>query len=111
MGSGNPTPVGDVVSSPPETVSVDATLGEVAAAMRDADVGVPFVTAGMPATVTATDVMTSPVGSVPPDVSVREAAAMMTSLGIEHLPGTADSVHGDDDVSVVSSTDVTGRFA
>jgi len=97
MGSGNPTPVEDIVSSPPETVSVDATLGEVAAAMRDADVGVPFVTAGMP----ATDVMTSPVGSVPPDVSVREAAAMMTSLGIEHLPGTADSVHGDDDVSMV----------
>lgn len=124
MESGNPTPVGDVMSTPLETVSPDATIREVAAEMRSADVSSLFVTAGTPAIVTSTDVldavadgaalserrvaevMTSPVESVPPDVNVREAAAMMTSLGVKHLPVTADSVHGDDYVGMVSSTDV-----
>jgi CBS domain-containing protein len=117
------------MSSPLETVSADVSLREAATAMREADVSALFVTAGTPAIVTTTDVvdavaegadpserrvadvMTSPVESVPPDVSVREAAAMMTSLGVKHLPVTADSVHGDDYVGMVSSTDVTEQFA
>ncbi|MFB6227097.1 MAG: cyclic nucleotide-binding/CBS domain-containing protein [Halobacteriales archaeon] len=129
MGSRNPTPVRDVMSSPLETVSADATLKEAARAMREADVSALFVIAGTPAIVTTTDVvnavaegadlserrvadvMTSPVESVPPDVSVQEAAAMMTSLELKHLPVTTDSVHGDDYVGMVSSTDVTEQFA
>jgi CBS domain-containing protein len=125
----NTVTVEKVMSTPLETIGPDATIREAAAAMRDADVSALFVTASTPAVVTSTDVldgvadgadpserrvadvMTAPVESVPPDVSMREAAAMMTSLGVKHLPVTADSVHGDDYVGVVSSTDVTEQFS
>jgi CBS domain-containing protein len=116
--------VGDVMSTPLETIESDATIREAAEAMRASDVSALFVAEGTPAIVTSTDVldavadgcdvgtrrvadvMTSPVESVPPNVSVREAAAMMTNFGVKHLPVTADSVHGDDYVGMVSSTDV-----
>jgi hypothetical protein len=35
----------------------------------------------------------------------------MTSLGVKHIPVTADSVHGDDYVGMVSSTDVAEQFS
>jgi len=128
MESRNPVPVEDVMSTPLETIGPDATLREAAAVMREADVSALFVPASTAAIVTSTDIleavaegadlserrvadaMTSPAESVPPDVGVGEAAAMMTSLGVKHLPVTADSVHGDDYVGMVSSTDVTEQF-
>jgi CBS domain-containing protein len=51
--------------------------------------------------------MTGGVESVPPDLLVEEVAAMMTSLGIKHLPVVDD----DDYVGMVSSTDVTAELA
>ncbi len=125
----NPVPVEEVMSTPLTIIAPDATLKDAAVAMREADVSALFVTASMPAVVTSTDivagvadgadpsehrvadVMTSQVESTPPDVSVREAAAMMTTLGVKHLPVTADSVHGDDYVGMLSSSDITERFA
>ena len=123
------THVGDVMSTPLETITPDTTVVEAAARMREEEISALFVTAGVPSIVTSTDVldavaeerdlaelrvadvMTSPVESIPPDVSLREAAAMMTSLGIKHLPVTADSVHGDDFVGMVSSTDVAEQIS
>jgi CBS domain-containing protein len=129
MESRNPVTVEDVMSTPLKTIGKDATLEEAATAMREGELSALFVTAATPAIVTSTDiiggvadgadpselrvadVMTSPVESVPPDVSVQEAAAMMTSLGVKHIPVTADSVHGDDYVGIVSSTDVAEQFS
>jgi len=129
MGPDTSIHVEDVMSTPLETIPSDATITEAATTMRAKDISALFVTAGVPSIVTSTDVldavaderdlaelrvadvMTSPVESVPPDVSVGEAAAMMTSFGIKHLPVTADSVHGDDFVGMVSSTDVTEQVS
>jgi CBS domain-containing protein len=129
MESSDPIPVKDVMSTPLTIVAPDATLRDAAVTMRETDVSALFVTASTPAVVTSTDIvagvadgatpserrvadiMTAQVESTPPDVSVREAAAMMTSLGVKHLPVTDNSVHGDDYVGMLSSSDITERFA
>jgi CBS domain-containing protein len=51
------------------------------------------------------DVMTGSVETVPPDLRIEEAAAMMTNFGINHLP-----VVDDDFVGMISSTDITARL-
>ena len=59
-----------------------------------------------PAEVEVADVMTAPVERVTTDVELNQAAEMMTTYGIKHLPVIDD--HGDY-VGMVSSTDVTSE--
>jgi IMP dehydrogenase len=54
------------------------------------------------------DVMTAPVERVTTGVDLKEAAAMMTTYGIKHLPVTDN--HGDY-VGILSSTDLTTELA
>lgn len=114
--------VADVMSTPLETVSADATLQTAAEQMREHDINglfIPGSTAGIvtttdivdvvaagkdPAEVEVADVMTAPVERVTTDVELNQAAEMMTTYGIKHLPVIDD--HGDY-VGMVSSTDVT----
>jgi signal-transduction protein with cAMP-binding, CBS, and nucleotidyltransferase domain len=129
MSTRDPVHVRDVMSTPLRTVSKSASVKEAATAMRDNDISALFVPAASPAIVTSTDVLdvvadgrdpaevtveevvTSPVESVPPDVHLEEAAAMMISLGIKHLPVTGAEPLDDDYVGMVSSTDVTAQLS
>lgn len=124
MDSDSRTRVEDVMSSPLETVSADATVMEAAQTMRENDISALVVTTDPPSIVTSTDVvgsaadgddpaerrvrdvMTESVETVPPRLYLEEVAAMMTSLGIKHLP-----VVDDDYVGMVSSTDVTAQLS
>ena len=119
------TRVEDVMSTPLEMISPSATVSEAAVAMRDHDISALVVTTSPPSIVTSTDVlgavaegldptetrvedvMTSSVESVPTDILIEEVAAMMTSLGIKHLPVVDD----DDYVGMISSTDITAQLA
>lgn len=123
MGS-TPTTVADIMSTPVETIRPDRTLTEAATAMRDNDIGALLVTTAPPSILTGTDildavaqgrdtskldvgdVMTESVETVPPDLQLNEAAAMMTNFGISHLP-----VVDDDYVGIVSSTDITAHLS
>jgi CBS domain-containing protein len=116
--------VRDIMSSPVETISRNASVSEAAAKMRDQDISALIVTTSEPSIITATDIldavatgrdasemavtelMTESVETVPPDLRVGEAAAMMTSFGIEHLP----VVERGDYIGIVSSTDITAEF-
>ena len=118
--------VEDVMSTPLETTSPDATVREAAKQMRETNVNGLFVPGSEAGIVTTTDVvhavaenadlserrvrdvMTSPVERVETKTELNEAAAMMTNFGIKHLPVMDD--HGDY-VGMVSSTDKTGEFA
>ncbi|QSX01119.1 CBS domain-containing protein [Haloterrigena alkaliphila] len=113
------------MSSPLETISKDATIQEAATAMREKGITALVVPSNPPSIVTSTDlldaaadgrdptdvrvadVMTESVETVPPDLYLEEVAAMMTSLGIGHLP----VVEKDDYVGMVSSTDVTAELS
>lgn len=117
--------VDDVMSTPLETVSKDATITEAATAMRDHDITALVVPTDPPSIITSTDlvdvaadgrdptevrvadVMTESVETVPPDLYLEEVAAMMTSFGIGHLP----VVEKDDPIGMVSSTDVTAELS
>jgi CBS domain-containing protein len=119
------TRVEEVMSTPLETISPSASVTEAAQVMRSHTISALVVTSSPPGIVTSTDVlgvvadgrdpaetavrevMTGGVESVPPDLLVEEVAAMMTSLGIKHLPVVDD----DDYVGMVSSTDVTAELA
>ncbi|MFB6354712.1 MAG: cyclic nucleotide-binding/CBS domain-containing protein [Halobacteriales archaeon] len=119
-----PVSVADVMSSPIETVSPDATVREAAEKMRDREVSALLVTtspAGIvtstdvlnavaeghdPSTLRVSDVMTASVETVTPDLHLEEAAAMMTTFGIKHLP-----VVDDDYVGMLSSTDITAEVS
>ncbi len=119
------TRVEEVMSTPLETISASASITEAAQAMRDRTISALMVTSSPPGIVTSTDVlgvvadgrdpaettvsevMTAGVETIPPDLLIEEVAAMMTSLGIKHLPVVA----GDDYVGMVSSTDVTAELA
>ena len=120
------THVEDVMSTPLETISKKASVREAAKIMDDrqfnalfvpgSDAGiitnsdvVAVVAAGDdPSEVTVSEVMTSPVERVTTSLELGEAAAMMTTYGIKHLPVIDD--HGDY-VGMVSSTDVTADFS
>jgi CBS domain-containing protein len=113
------------MSTPLKTISASATVSEAAVVMRDNGISALVVPAGSPSIVTSTDVltavadgrdptatrvdevMTRDVESVPTDLLLEEVAAMMTSLGIKHLPVVDD----DDYVGMISSTDVTAQLA
>ena len=117
--------VEDVMSTPLEMISKDATLQEAATTMRDNEISALVVSTDPPSIVTSTDlvaaaaeghdpadiqvsdVMTESVETVPPDLYLEEVAAMMTNFGIKHLPVEA----GDDYVGMVSSTDVTSELS
>ena len=116
------TLVRDVMSTPLVTISPKATLVEAATRMREENVSallVPTTELAIvtstdvldavaaerdPVTVTVADVMTESVETVPPDLRLTEAAAMMENFGISHLP-----VVDDDLVGMVSSTDITAQ--
>lgn len=111
------------MSSPIETISPEATVQEAARSMRAKDINALLVTANPAGIITSTDVlgavaddldttelrvadvMTSSVETVTPDLHLEEAAAMMTSFDIKHLP-----VVDDDYVGMVSSTDVAAQL-
>ena len=116
--------VADLMSTPLLTIGQDATVVEAAAEMREHDVSALIVPTSPPSIVTSTDildavasgrevaelpvsaVMTRSVETVPPDLRLEEAAAMMTNFGINHLP-----VVDDDFVGMISSTDIAARLA
>lgn len=125
MTTGNGTRVEDVMSTPLKTISKDATLEAAATAMRDSEIKALVVTTDPPSIITSTDlvaaaaegrdpselqvaaVMTESVETVPPNLYLEEVAAMMTGLGINHLPVVDD----DDYVGMISSTDITAELS
>ena len=118
--------VEDVMASPVETISADASVSDAAHVMREHDINsllVPgsemgivtstdvmdTVAAGHSATDTAvSEVMTAPVESVTVDLALGEAAAMMRNYEINHLPVRDDD---GDYVGIVSSTDLRETLA
>lgn len=124
MSTDKRTRVADIMSSPVETISKDATVREAAQLMRDKDISsllVPTSETGIitstdvldtvaaghdPSEVLVGDVMTAPLETVTPDLFMEEVAAMLTTYGIKHLP-----VVDDDYVGIVSSTDVTAELS
>jgi len=116
--------VADVMSTPLETISPDATVKEAAQRMRARDISALVVTTTPRAIVSSTDVldavaegenvskltvadvMTTDVETAAPDLYMEEVAAMMTTYGIKHLP-----VVDDDYVGMISSTDVTAHLS
>ncbi len=120
-----PTRVEDIMSSPVETISRTATVSDAAAKMREQNISALLVTTSPPAIITSTDIldavatgtdtsglnvtelMTESVETVPPELQVGEAAAMMTNFGIKHLP----VVRGGDYVGMISSTDIAAQVS
>ncbi|MFP8953076.1 cyclic nucleotide-binding/CBS domain-containing protein [Natrialbaceae archaeon A-arb3/5] len=116
--------VEDVMSTPLEIISEDATVMEAAQRMREQEINALVVPTSPRAIVSSTDVldavaegqdvterqvadvMTTEVETVSPDLYMEEVAAMMTTYGIKHLP-----VVDDDYVGMVSSTDVTAHLS
>jgi CBS domain-containing protein len=116
--------VEDVMSTPLETISTDATVKEAAERMSEMDINALVVRTSPRAIISSTDVlnavaagrsvseldvddvMTSNVETASPDLYMEEVAAMMASYGIKHLP-----VVDDDYVGMVSSTDVTTHLS
>jgi CBS domain-containing protein len=120
MSSDRRVTVEDVMSTPLETISEDATVMEAAQRMREKDINALVVRTTPRAIVSSTDVleavaegrdiselrvsdvMTTEVETATPDLYMEEVAAMMATYDIKHLP-----VVDDDYVGMVSSTDVT----
>ncbi len=118
------TTVEDVMSTPLETISKDATVMEAAQRMREREINALVVRTEPRAIISSTDVldavadgqdvsalrvadvMTTDVETVTPDLYMEEVAAMMTTYGIKHLP-----VVDDDYVGMISSTDVTAHLS
>jgi CBS domain-containing protein len=112
--------VADVMSTPLETISKDATVMEATERMRALDVKALVVPTNPRGIISSTDVldavadgrnvaelpvsavMTEDVETVRPNLYMEEVAAMMETYGINHLPVVAD-----DYVGMISSTDVT----
>lgn len=126
MGTDTTVHVEDVMSTPLETISADASITEAAQKMRENDINglfVPGSSAGIvtttdvvdvvadeesPADVRVEDVMTAPVERVTKNLDLSEVASMMTNFGIKHLPVIDE--HGDY-VGMVTSTDLTTELA
>jgi IMP dehydrogenase len=124
MDRGTDVRVEEVMSTPLETVSADATVQEAAAQMRETEINglfVPGSTAGIVTTtdvldavvergdlsgLAVADVMTSPVERVRASMELSEAASMMRTFDIKHLPVIDEHA---DYVGMVSSTDVTAH--
>jgi CBS domain-containing protein len=123
MSEAEPTEVREIMSAPVETISREATVRDAARAMRDEDISALLVTTSPPSIITSTDIldavargtdptdlaitdlMTESVETIPPGLRIGEAAAMMTTFGIKHLPVVDDG----DYVGIVSSTDITAE--
>ena len=118
--------VEDVMTAPLETISANATVREGAVRMREREINALFVPGSSAGIVTTTDVvaavaeerdlaslqvrdvMTAPVERITTAEELTEAAAMMTTFGIKHLP----VVDADGDyVGMVSSTDLAVQLA
>jgi len=124
MSSEDRVTVEDVMSTPLETIPADATVEEAAGRMRDKNISALVVPTTPRSIVSSTDVldavadgrdtseltvsdvMTTDVETVTPDLYMEEVAAMLTTYGIKHLP-----VVDDDYVGMVSSTDVTAHLS
>lgn len=124
MQSSDRVTVEDVMSSPLETVSKDATVMEATTRMRELDINALVVPTNPRGIISSTDVldavadgrnvaelevadvMTRDVETVSPDLYMEEVAAMMETYGIKHLP-----VVDDDYVGMISSTDVTATLS
>lgn len=116
--------VADVMSTPLETISKDATVMEATKRMRELDIKALVVPTNPRGIVSSTDVldavadgrkvaelpvsavMTEDVETVSPELYMEEVAAMMETYGINHLP-----VVDDDYVGMISSTDVTATLS
>lgn len=125
MSSDEPTRVKEIMSSPVETISRDATVSDAATKMREGEFSALLVTTSTPSIITSTDIldavadgvdtseldvtelMTESVETVPPELQIGEAAAMMTNFGIKHLP----VVEGGDYVGMISSTDIAAQVS
>ena len=112
--------VRDVMSTPVGTISPEASVSEAARQMQAKDRSALLVRASPAGIITSTDIMelvaddgdaaattveeimTAAVETVTPDLHLDEAAAMMTTYGIKHLP-----VEDDDYVGMLSSSDMT----
>lgn len=112
--------VREVMTTPLETISRNTTVSEAATTMREKDIRALVVTTSPPAILTSTDVlaavadgqevsklsvaeiMTESVETVPATIRTGEAAAMMESLGVNHLPVR----EGSDYVGMISWADL-----
>lgn len=112
--------VREVMTTPLETISRNTTVSEAATTMREKDIRALVVTTSPPAILTSTDVlaavadgqevsklsvaeiMTESVETVPTTIRTGEAAAMMESLGVNHLPVR----EGSDYVGMISWADL-----
>ncbi|MFC7138927.1 cyclic nucleotide-binding/CBS domain-containing protein [Halosimplex aquaticum] len=124
MGATDRPTVEDVMSTPLETISKDASVMDAARQMRAKDINALVVLTTPRAIISSTDVldavaegkdvsalrvdevMTTDVETATPDLYMEEVAAMMDTYGIKHLP-----VVDDDYVGMVSSTDVTAHLS
>ena len=118
------TTVGDVMSTPLETIAKDASVMEAAQRMREKEISALIVLTSPRSIISSTDVldavadgedtsklqvsdvMTTDVETAAPELYMEEAAAMMATYGIKHLP-----VVDDDYVGMISSTDVTAHLS
>ena len=116
--------VRDVMSTPLETISEDASVTEAAKRMDEKEISALVVPTTPRSIISSTDViravaagrdtselqvsdvMTTDVETATPDLYMEEVAAMMTTYGIKHLP-----VVDDDYVGMVSSTDVAAHMS
>lgn len=114
--------IDEVMSTPLETVSANATVEEAAHLMREQDINALVVGTTPPSIISSTDVltavadgrnvselrvadvMTTEVETASPDDYLDEAAAMMTAHGIKHLPIADDGY-----VGMLSSTDIAAH--
>ncbi|QLG28125.1 CBS domain-containing protein [Halorarum halophilum] len=124
MSTNNRTTVEDVMSTPLETISKDASVMEAAQRMREKEISALIVLTSPRSIISSTDVldavadgrdtselqvsdvMTTDVETAAPELYMEEAAAMMATYGIKHLP-----VVDDDYVGMISSTDVTAHLS
>lgn len=113
--------VEDIMTRSVETISKDVSVSDAATRMRDHEINSLLVPGAEMGIITSTDVldavaegrdlqqapvsglMTAPVESITVDVPLQEAAAMMTTYGINHLP--VRDTQGDY-IGIVSSTDL-----
>lgn len=118
-------PVESIMSSPVETITRNATVSEAAEKMHGEEISALIVTTPEPSIITSTDIldavaagkpvaeldvtdlMTESVETIPPELHIGEAAAMMTNFGINHLP----VVKRGDYVGMISSTDLTAELS
>jgi Predicted signal-transduction protein containing cAMP-binding and CBS domains len=112
--------VADVMTTELVTIAPTETVRAAAELMMEESVKAVIVTAVEPGIITSTDlvgviaeglspastsveaVMTPRVETVTPAIPVTEAAAMMETFGVSHLPVCTDDI-----VGMISATDVT----